>query len=375
MPSRHGHGRPSGGGDSPAKASRRAVCRAALGSFSTEPPARLHRVPPRPAPLPDSRRGPDSRQGPDSRTGTGSTNGSGLMTETGSRAATRRPGRRPGAGRHGPARTRRRAVPRPGGPSPGRSDRPGPASRATRPTRLGSCLSAGGAARQPQGPLAGGRPWCAGGALGRARLRTLRYVADMGTDVDAFLRRLAQALRPRANQSADVLLRVLRAELPEMWKDDELSMVALEETAGHVTAFLDMLEHGLDVSEVETPASAPEVARDIRPARRTGQYTPAGLPPRACEPAPDDPARGHTAHRRLGADQRGGDAADRDGFRVRRPRFGAGRRRLPGGTRPAAAAAAPARRTRRAGGSAPPSTPPAPRGSWRRSARTTSPTW
>ncbi|WP_086732853.1 ATP-binding SpoIIE family protein phosphatase [Streptomyces glaucescens] len=83
----------------------------------------------------------------------------------------------------------------------------------------------------------------------------------MGTDVDAFLRRLAQALRPRANQSADVLLRVLRAELPEMWKDDELSMVALEETAGHVTAFLDMLEHGLDVSEVETPASAPEVAR------------------------------------------------------------------------------------------------------------------
>ncbi|CAM5567075.1 hypothetical protein SGLAM104S_09766 [Streptomyces glaucescens] len=85
----------------------------------------------------------------------------------------------------------------------------------------------------------------------------------MGTDVDAFLRRLAQALRPRANQSADVLLRVLRAELPEMWKDDELSMVALEETALHVTAFLDMLEHGLDVSEVETPASAPEVARRI----------------------------------------------------------------------------------------------------------------
>ncbi|AIS01708.1 SpoIIE family protein phosphatase [Streptomyces glaucescens] len=83
----------------------------------------------------------------------------------------------------------------------------------------------------------------------------------MGTDVDAFLRRLAQALRPRAHQSADVLLRVLRAELPEMWKDDELSLVALEETAGHVTAFLDMLEHGLDISEIETPASAPEVAR------------------------------------------------------------------------------------------------------------------
>ncbi|HZF92592.1 ATP-binding SpoIIE family protein phosphatase [Streptomyces sp.] len=83
----------------------------------------------------------------------------------------------------------------------------------------------------------------------------------MGTDVDAFLRRLAQELRPRAHQSAEVLLRHLRGELPGLWKEDDLSPVAREETAGHVTAFLDVLEHGLDVTEVETPASAPEVAR------------------------------------------------------------------------------------------------------------------
>jgi serine phosphatase RsbU (regulator of sigma subunit)/anti-sigma regulatory factor (Ser/Thr protein kinase) len=83
----------------------------------------------------------------------------------------------------------------------------------------------------------------------------------MGTDVDAFLRRLAQALRPQANQAADVLLQHLRSELPELWRDEDLSPLAVEETAAHVTAFLDMLEHGLSPGRVETPAVAVEVAR------------------------------------------------------------------------------------------------------------------
>ncbi|MCT4353417.1 SpoIIE family protein phosphatase [Streptomyces sp. Je 1-79] len=83
----------------------------------------------------------------------------------------------------------------------------------------------------------------------------------MATDVDAFLRRLAQELRPRVNESADVLLRRMRSELPELWRYDDLSPMAVEETAGHVTAFLDVLEHGLDVTQARTPPSAVEVAR------------------------------------------------------------------------------------------------------------------
>ncbi|MGW0817668.1 SpoIIE family protein phosphatase [Streptomyces viridiviolaceus] len=83
----------------------------------------------------------------------------------------------------------------------------------------------------------------------------------METDVDAFLRRLAQGLRPRVNPSADAVLRGIRGELPELWEYEDLATVMLEETAGHMTAFLDMLEHGLDAAEVELPAPALEVAR------------------------------------------------------------------------------------------------------------------
>ncbi|MFE5483815.1 SpoIIE family protein phosphatase [Streptomyces sp. NPDC056527] len=83
----------------------------------------------------------------------------------------------------------------------------------------------------------------------------------MATDVDVFLRRLAQELRPRAHQSADMLLRRMRGELPELWEYEELASLALEETAAHVTAFLDVLENGLDVTLSETPPTAVEVAR------------------------------------------------------------------------------------------------------------------
>ncbi|MFB7370746.1 SpoIIE family protein phosphatase [Streptomyces sp. NPDC056222] len=83
----------------------------------------------------------------------------------------------------------------------------------------------------------------------------------MATDVDVFLRRLAQELRPRVHQSADVLVRRMRSELPELWEYEDLSSMALEETAGHVTAFLDVLENGLDVARAGTPATTVEVAR------------------------------------------------------------------------------------------------------------------
>jgi serine phosphatase RsbU (regulator of sigma subunit)/anti-sigma regulatory factor (Ser/Thr protein kinase) len=88
----------------------------------------------------------------------------------------------------------------------------------------------------------------------------------MATDVDAFLRRLARALRPRATRSAEVLLERLRRDLPELWREEDLSPLALEETTAHVTAFLDVLEHDLDASEIGTPPVAVEVAR--RYARR-----------------------------------------------------------------------------------------------------------
>ncbi|MFI6284428.1 SpoIIE family protein phosphatase [Streptomyces sp. NPDC051018] len=84
----------------------------------------------------------------------------------------------------------------------------------------------------------------------------------METDVDAFLRRLAQGLRPRANQVADALVRGLRDELPEVWVYDDLTALTLEEATGHVAAFLDMFEHGLDAAEVEFPPQALEVAHE-----------------------------------------------------------------------------------------------------------------
>ncbi|MFD9034137.1 SpoIIE family protein phosphatase [Streptomyces sp. NPDC059567] len=91
----------------------------------------------------------------------------------------------------------------------------------------------------------------------------------MATDVDVFLRRLAQELRPRANQSADVLLRRIRSELPELWEYEDVASVALEETTGHVTMFLDVLENGLDVARARTPSAALEVA---------GRFARSGVP-------------------------------------------------------------------------------------------------
>ncbi|MER6617986.1 hypothetical protein [Streptomyces xantholiticus] len=83
----------------------------------------------------------------------------------------------------------------------------------------------------------------------------------MGIDVDAFLRRLAEELRPRAEESADLLLRRLRVNMPELWEHEEIVELALEETAKHITRFLDVLEGRIDATEVEAPSEALEVAR------------------------------------------------------------------------------------------------------------------
>ncbi|NBE50175.1 ATP-binding SpoIIE family protein phosphatase [Streptomyces boluensis] len=83
----------------------------------------------------------------------------------------------------------------------------------------------------------------------------------MRTDVDAFLRRLARELRPRTDESAEALLRRMRSELPEPWAYEDIAALVAEETAGHVTAFLDLLERGLDATEIAAPPQAVELAR------------------------------------------------------------------------------------------------------------------
>ncbi|MEV6201573.1 SpoIIE family protein phosphatase [Streptomyces sp. NPDC051771] len=83
----------------------------------------------------------------------------------------------------------------------------------------------------------------------------------MGTDVDVLLRHLAQHLRPRTSESVEILLRRMRDELPEPWRYEDITALAAEETAGHVSAFLDVLEHGLDTAEVAPSPRSLELAR------------------------------------------------------------------------------------------------------------------
>ncbi|WP_327420484.1 SpoIIE family protein phosphatase [Streptomyces sp. NBC_01230] len=85
----------------------------------------------------------------------------------------------------------------------------------------------------------------------------------MRTDVDAFLCRLAQELRPRTNESGEALLQRMRSELPELSQYEDIGALAPEELAGHVAAFLDVLEHGLDASEVAAPPQSLEIARSF----------------------------------------------------------------------------------------------------------------
>ncbi|MFF9853943.1 ATP-binding SpoIIE family protein phosphatase [Streptomyces litmocidini] len=83
----------------------------------------------------------------------------------------------------------------------------------------------------------------------------------MRSDVDAFLCRLAQEFRPRTDESVGILLRYTRSELPEPWRYEEIAALAAEETAGHVVAFLDALEHGVDATEAAVPPQSLELAR------------------------------------------------------------------------------------------------------------------
>ncbi|MEU6878477.1 SpoIIE family protein phosphatase [Streptomyces sp. NPDC046712] len=83
----------------------------------------------------------------------------------------------------------------------------------------------------------------------------------MEKDVSAFLGRLAREVRPRSNQWAGILMQRMRGELPELWEHEDLARAALSETADHVTAFVDALEHNRDMTQAEIPPAALELAR------------------------------------------------------------------------------------------------------------------
>lgn len=58
----------------------------------------------------------------------------------------------------------------------------------------------------------------------------------------------------------DVVLRRLRDELPEVWKYEDIAALAPTGLSEHITASLDFLERGLDMTEVRTPPGAIEFA-------------------------------------------------------------------------------------------------------------------
>ncbi|MGW4391253.1 hypothetical protein [Streptomyces sp. NPDC004685] len=83
----------------------------------------------------------------------------------------------------------------------------------------------------------------------------------MGTDVDAFLGRLARHLRPQVRDLAGLLLERLNGELPELWEESDLAVLSLDETTRHVSTFLDLLETSAAASTSKTPPVALEIGR------------------------------------------------------------------------------------------------------------------
>ncbi|MER7516505.1 SpoIIE family protein phosphatase [Streptomyces sp. NPDC126499] len=83
----------------------------------------------------------------------------------------------------------------------------------------------------------------------------------MEKDVSAFLSRLARDVRPSSQQWAELLMRRMRGELPQLWQHEDLARRAMGETADHVTAVLDVLEHGRAATEAPPPPAAVELAR------------------------------------------------------------------------------------------------------------------
>ncbi|MFE2069575.1 SpoIIE family protein phosphatase [Streptomyces sp. NPDC059467] len=65
---------------------------------------------------------------------------------------------------------------------------------------------------------------------------------------------------PRTDHVADVVLRRLRGEFPELWKYEDIAAVAPAGLSEHVVAALDFLARSRDLTEVRTPPAAIEFA-------------------------------------------------------------------------------------------------------------------
>ncbi|WP_318212019.1 SpoIIE family protein phosphatase [Streptomyces sp. SJL17-1] len=87
------------------------------------------------------------------------------------------------------------------------------------------------------------------------------YIRTMGTEVDAFLGQLARHLRPEVKKLAGLLLQRLNGEFPELWENEDIEALTLEETAQHVTALLDVLEARPGAGAPEAPPAALDIAR------------------------------------------------------------------------------------------------------------------
>ncbi|MGW0949445.1 ATP-binding SpoIIE family protein phosphatase [Streptomyces sp. NPDC002623] len=81
--------------------------------------------------------------------------------------------------------------------------------------------------------------------------------------VDALLRCLARELRPRADQLVDAMTQRFRTEFPELSMHEDLAALQPVVTTEYVTAILNVLEHGFDVTEVKAPPAAIEFARRV----------------------------------------------------------------------------------------------------------------
>ncbi|MFF9498804.1 SpoIIE family protein phosphatase [Streptomyces sp. NPDC014656] len=87
------------------------------------------------------------------------------------------------------------------------------------------------------------------------------YIRPMGTEVDAFLGRLARHLRPQVKRLAGLLLQRLNGEFPELWENADVEALTLEETDQHVTALLDLLEARPGASAPGAPPTALDLGR------------------------------------------------------------------------------------------------------------------
>ncbi|WP_234468456.1 SpoIIE family protein phosphatase [Streptomyces sp. MBT62] len=105
-------------------------------------------------------------------------------------------------------------------------------------------------------------PMCKPILFGYAHLYVLRVTFSVVTsNVEAFLSEVARGLKPRADQLTAGVVDLVRSELPELWKYEDLATAVPVAVSGHVIAVLDLNEHSLDVTKVEALPAAIDVAR------------------------------------------------------------------------------------------------------------------